>query len=665
MQIDNNYMEELFNDKENEKINDNVFNINPKIKYPKVLKENSSNSIEESKFQNDNEKQRRELKKESSLNLKIPSEEYENKQFRERRTRSISFADMSQLSNLNNYYFERNAHNNVYQNANTRNYHMTNPNYKLSSGNLTRHRSYSNLNGTTTLAKKRSFRKPKVLLSSKEHIRRLKKMKSSSAISFKQNTEENKMLKRRYSIHSPATPKLYVFDGDFYGEDSFSELPPNTLYHELKQARDKELREKELEQQKHELDVLDEETIYYDSDSTLQNVKTRDISYESDDDENNNSLLKLLLKYLENSINREGNNSVNDTVERGIPSNILERGIPSNVLEREIPEDIIQNSYISENSQYSDDESELHKQEELLESMFNDVIKNFYGYQSKFFTTTLKLISFLLYNGGKMELGKQLVKYVLRDKMGINISSSDEVSSYSQDISHLGNGDIEFFTLNEIKEAKKHEKRRRNGYKSINKIWMVIHNIIIILFLYIFLINKHPINSISTTPFVSNKNLIINTNNIDLTPKEYNLSNNICIETTPVTWLTLNYDYQISKNQQSYIDHFSGNKINKSCYQEHSNQSQKLGNNNNWIKKISPWNFLVILECILIAAQLGFQYFIMDEIVPFFKPATYTSVLFINQIINFFIQYKVIWKTLYNDICLYLFILGIYAMCFS
>jgi hypothetical protein len=624
------------------------------------LKEGLSNNFEKSNFQNGNVNQRKELKR-GSLNIKIPSEDYKNKQFRERRARSISFADMSQLSNSNNNYFEKNTYNNVYKNANALNYYMTNPNYKMSNGNLSRHRSYSNISGTTTLAKKRSFRKPKVLLSSKEHIRRLRKMKSSSAISFKQNTEENKMLKRRYSIHSPATPKLYIFDGDFYGEDSFSELPPNTLYHELKQAREKEM---ELEQQKQELDVLDEETIYYDSDSTIHDVKTRDINNDSDDDENN-SLLKLLLKYLESSINKERVGSINDTVDRGIYSNVLEREIPTNIMEREIPEEMTQNSFFYENSQYSDEESELHKQEELLESIFNDVIKNFYGYQSKFFTIILKLISFLLYNGGKMELGKQLVKYVLRDKMGINISSSDDVSSFSHDINqnHLGSDDIEYFTLNEIKEAKKHEKRRRNGYKSINRIWMIIHNIFIILFLYVFLTNKQPINSVRTTPFDYNQNLVDGISNLNQKPKEYILNDSICSETTPVTWLTSNNEYQISNSQQSYIDHFTGNIINKNCNQEHT--TQKSNKINNWIKEISPWNCLVILECILITAQLGFQYFIMDEIVPFFKPATYTSVLFINQIVNFFVQYKVIWKTLYNDLCLYLFILGTYAMCFS
>ncbi|OUM68602.1 hypothetical protein PIROE2DRAFT_19818 [Piromyces sp. E2] len=602
MQFDNNYMEELFNNKENEKINDNVFNINPKIKYPKILKEDLSNNNEKTNFHNNNENQGRKLRKESFLNLKIPQEEYENIQFRERRTRSISFSDMSQLSNSNNYY-ERNAYNNVYQNTNNRNYQMANPNYKMSSGNIQRHRSYSNLNGTTTLAKKRSFRKPKVLLSSKEHIRRLKKMKSSSAISFKQSIEENKPLKRRYSIHSPVTPKLYSFDDVFYGdrfEDSFSDLPPNTLYHELKQAREKELQEMKLEHQKQDLEILDEETMYYDSDSTLRSVKTKSINDENENDESNNSLMKLLLKYLENSINKESFDSMNGT---------MERGIPNNVLEKDIPEDIIQNSYIFENSQYSDEESEIHKQEELLESLFNDVIKNFYGYQSKFFTTILKLISFLFYNGGKMELGKQLVKYVLKDKMGINISSSDDISSLSHDINHIGNEDIEFFTLNEIKEAKRHERRRRNGYKSINRIWMIIHNIAIIFFAYIFLINKQPIDSINTTSFVSNKNLVSNTNEINLKHEKNILyENSIFVEITPVTWFTSDNDYQISRKQQCYYNNYTGNKINNKCNQKQLIRSKKSNKFNNWMKEISPWTCLAILECILITAQLGFQY---------------------------------------------------------
>jgi len=54
MQIDNNYMEELFNDKENENISDNVFNINPKLNYPEILKEGLSNNFEKSNFQNGN-----------------------------------------------------------------------------------------------------------------------------------------------------------------------------------------------------------------------------------------------------------------------------------------------------------------------------------------------------------------------------------------------------------------------------------------------------------------------------------------------------------------------------------------------------------------------------------------------------------------------------------
>jgi len=51
----------------------------------------------------------------------------------------------------------------------------------------------------------------------------------------------------------------------------------------------------------------------------------------------------------------------------------------------------------------------------------------------------------------------------------------------------------------------------------------------------------------------------------------------------------------------------------------------------------------------------------MDEIIPFFKPKLYTSVFFINEIINFFVQFKDIWILLYNDFCLYLFVLGIYS----
>ncbi len=113
----------------------------------------------------------------------------------------------------------------------------------MANGNVTRQRSFS-LAGTTTLARKRSFRKPKVLINSKEHIRRLKKMKSISSLSFKQESEENKAVKRRYSVHLPSSPRIYTYDDDdafFYGsriEESYYELPPNTLYDELKRARE-------------------------------------------------------------------------------------------------------------------------------------------------------------------------------------------------------------------------------------------------------------------------------------------------------------------------------------------------------------------------------------------------------------------------------------------
>ncbi|ORX44541.1 hypothetical protein BCR36DRAFT_406382 [Piromyces finnis] len=652
MQFSNNYVNELFNNKENEKNNDNILNVNPKVKYSNILKETiSNNNYGKINFQNDNENLARKLRRDSSLNLKNPPED-KNACFRERRARSISFADVSQLSNSNSYYFENNEYNNSYNNLNTQNNHV--------SGKISHHRSHSSLNGATTLAKKRSFRKPKILLSSKEHIRRLKKMKSSSAISFKQNEEENKKIKRRYSIHSP-TSRIYTFDDDFYSDKfdySYSDLPPNTLYHELKQAREKELRETELEYKEQELEALDEETIYYDSDSTVRNDKIKSVKDKKDNDEGNNSLINLLLKYLEISINKEEYSPLNNTIKRGIQNNSIEG---------EIKEEIIQNSYISENSLYSDEESELHKQEELLESMFNDVIKNFYGYQSKFFTTIIKLISFLLYNGGKMELGKQILKYILKDKMGVNISSSDSYSSYSQDTNHFENEDIEYFTLNEIKEAKKHEKRRKDGYKLINKIWMIIHNVVIILLLLIFLSKEQPSNSIQAKSFSLNKNLVNNKSKVILKSSR---NNNICenmiwVEITPVTWFSSKSDYQVLKRKQSYIDNFTGNIITNNCYQGYLKQPQNDTRIKTWKQKISPWSYLVILEFILIVAQLGFQYFIMDEIVPFFKPASYTSILFINQIINFLVQYKIIWRTLYNDLCLYVFILGIYAVCFS
>jgi len=226
MQLDNSHIEVFLNDKENEKLN-NAFNINPK-KYPEILKGKTKNQSEEKNNQ---------IKKKSSL---LRPNYYEIKQYRDRRTKSISFADVSRLSNQKEIYNVNSNH--------SGNYQMINPNNKISNGNITRHRSYSSLNGTTTLARKRSFRKPKVLINSKEHIRRLKKMKSISALSFKQEPEENKAAKRRYSIHLPSS-RTYTYEDDydendvfFYGsriEESYPDFPPNTLYDELKRAREK------------------------------------------------------------------------------------------------------------------------------------------------------------------------------------------------------------------------------------------------------------------------------------------------------------------------------------------------------------------------------------------------------------------------------------------
>jgi len=553
MQLDNSHIEVFLNDKENEKLN-NAFNINPK-KYPEILKGKTKNQSEEKNNQ---------IKKKSSL---LRPNYYEIKQYRDRRTKSISFADVSRLSNQKEIYNVNSNH--------SGNYQMINPNNKISNGNITRHRSYSSLNGTTTLARKRSFRKPKVLINSKEHIRRLKKMKSISALSFKQEPEENKAAKRRYSIHLPSS-RTYTYEDDydendvfFYGsriEESYPDFPPNTLYDELKRAREKELLEKQLERDNENLKIHDEETVLYDSDSLYND--------EGKKDRNNNSILKLILKYLENSINNKGGNR------------FIERDIKE--------EDVFDYSYISENSQFMDEESELYKQEEILESIFDDVVKNFNGYHTKFFKTILRLFSFLLYNGGKMKLGHHLFKYIL-DKFGINISSSED--SYTQDVIHqFENDEVEFITAYEIKEYKRHEIRRKKGYQSIKKLWIFFHNFFIISFMCLFL-RLHP-SSIMTQS--SNTNLI-------------NINNGI----------------------------------------NHPNLKPE--------NIMVPWKTLLVLECLLIATQLGFQYFIMDEIIPFFKPKLYTSVFFINEIINFFVQFKDIWILLYNDFCLYLFVLGIYS----
>jgi len=656
MQFENTYMEDYYNNKENKNINNEVFNINPKIKYPKTTKANfynNYNNFDDDYSNNENEKPVV-IRRESSLNLRTPNVD---KQFRERRARSISFADVSEFSNSNDNFFENNKYNF------NGNYKMSNISNQKKSGNLTRNRSNSSLNGTTILAKKRSFRKPKVLISSKEHIRRLKKMKSSSAISFKNDYEDDKAVKRRYSIHFSPSPKSFSFDDDFYGDkfdESYSDLPPNTLYHELKQAREKELLQRKLENKNNNLEVVDEETVYYDSDSTLHNSNSREV----EDDENNGSLLKYLLKYLENSINKSNNDTISNTIEEDIEENLSR-----NILEREIKEESFDDSVHSGSCQIIDEDSELHKQEELLESMFNDVMKNFYGYQTKFYYIIIKLISFLLYNGGKMEIGRHIMKYILKDKLGISVSSNDE-SSYTDtsNINHLENEEMEFITLHDIKENKKHEKRRRKGYKALNRFWMIIHSVFIFLFLHIFLMRFHS-NIANEPSYVSNlRNANIAKNNkkysgIDDKNTLYESDKNILwIQTTPVSWITSNNDNQTFINQCN-IDEFTGNKV--IVYNSDLNKNKDFENQKSFtsaLEKFTPWKSLVILECILFSTQFGLQYFIMDEMVPFFKPASYTSVLFINQIINFFIQYKIVWKILYNDLCLYIFIIGVYVI---
>jgi len=630
MQLDNSHLEVFLGDKENEKLN-NVLNINPK-KYPRILEE---------KTKNQSEGKNNQLKKKSSL---LRPNSYEIKQYRDRRTKSISFADVSRFSIQEIYNGKLDVGNNNYS-CNL----MIDPNNKISNGNITRHRSYSSLNGTTTLARKRSFRKPKILINSKEHIRRLKKMKSISALSFKQESEENKAVKRRYSIHLPSSQRIYTYD-DYdendvflYGsriEESYSDLPQNTLYDELKRAREKELLEKQLERDNGSLKIHDEETVFYDSDSSFNDERKKD--------KKNNSILKLILKYLENSINNKGENS------------FIERDIKE--------EDVFDYSYISENSQFMDEESELYKQEEILESIFDDVVKNFYGYHTKFFKTILRLFSFLLYNGGRMKLGHHLFKFIL-DKLGINISSSSE-DSYTQDINtihNFKNDEMEFITPYEMKEYKRHEIRRKKGYQSIKKIWIIFHSVFIISFMFLFLI-FHPSGIITQSSNI-NSNLININNGINHPSLG---SGNIMVfnmeqekvllsSSSPVTWLLPN-DNQQEKYEQCLIDSSSRNKIkNKLLIKKNAKRSKKSIKFEILIKKMVPWKTLVVLECILITAQLGFQYFIMDEIIPFFKPKLYTSVFFINEIINFFVQFKDIWILLYNDICLYLFILGIYS----
>jgi len=653
MQFENTYMEDFYNNKENENINNEVFNINPKIKYPKTTKTNSYNNYNnfEDEYSNNRNEKPIIFRRESSLNLRAPNVD---KQFRERRARSISFADISEFSNSNNNFLENNKYNV------NRNYKMGNINNQKKSGNLTRNRSNSSLNGTTILAKKRSFRKPKVLISSKEHIRRLKKMKSSSAISFKNDNKNDKAVKRRYSIHFSPSPKLFSYDDDFYGDkfdESYSDLPPNNLYHELKQAREKELLQRKLENENN-LEVVDEETVYYDSDSTLHNSNSQEV----EDDENNGSLLKYLLKYLENSINKSNNDTINNTIEGDIEGNLSR-----NIMEREIKEGSFDDSIHSGSCQNLDEDSELHKQEELLESMFNDVMKNFYGYQTKFYYIIIKLISFLLYNGGKLEIGSHILKYILKDKLGISASLNDETSfTDTSNINHLENEEMEFITLHDIKENKKHEKRRRKGYKALNRFYMITHSVFIVLFLHIFLMRFH--SNIAYEPsYVSNlRNANFPKNykkysGIDDKNKFYESDQNILwIRTTPVLWMISNNDNQIFINQCN-IDEFTGNKV--IVYNSYLNKDKDLENQRKFtrvLEKFTPWKSLILLECILFSAQFGLQYFIMDEIVPFFKPASYTSFLFINQIINFFIQYKIVWKILYNDLCLYIFIIGIY-----
>jgi len=625
MQFDNSHIENYFNDKKNENINDNDFNINPKI-----LEEKSTNYYEGKNIQ---------IKRGTSLRIPNPSED---KQYRNRRAKSISFVDVSRISNSEEIYYEKAKNNNISDSSYIRNYQMVSSNNKMVDGSVRHHRTHSNTSGTTTLARKRSFRKPKVLINSKEHIRRLKKMKSISALSFKQETEKNKTVKRRYSIHSPPSPRIYTYDDYddydyFYGsriEDYCSNLPPNTLYDELKKVHENELLEtvKQFESDNESFEVRDEETIFYDSDNSL-------FSDEKEEDRNHSSLIKLILKYLDNSIN----------------------GKRSRYIDRDMKENIYDYSYISENSQYMDEESELYKQEEMLESIFDDVVKGFYGYQTKFLTTILRLFSFLLYNGGKMELGHHLLKYILIDKLGINISSSSE-DSYTQNINtiqHFENNEIGFITAYELKEAKKHEIRRKKGYQSIKKFWMIFHTIFIISFMYIFIMFNPP-KIVTHLPNNANINLINTYYKINLLHQYSKLENVFWLPSTPVTWLIPDNNQQEIYNQ-CFIDSFSGNKvINYISIKKDANRLEKPIKFKILIKQMIPWKTLVVFECILISLQLGFQYLIMDEIIPLFKPKLYTTVHVLNKILNFFVQFKDIWKLLYNDICLYIFILGIY-----
>ncbi|KAL6598743.1 hypothetical protein LY90DRAFT_508532 [Neocallimastix californiae] len=205
---------------------------------------------------------------------------------------------------------------------------------------------------------------------------------------------------------------------------------------------------------------------------------------------------------------------------------------------------------------------------------------------------------------------------------------------------------MEFITLHDIKENKKHEKRRRKGYKALNRFYMITHSVFIVLFLHIFLMRFH--SNIAYEPsYVSNlRNANFPKNykkysGIDDKNKFYESDQNILwIRTTPVSWMISNNDNQIFINQCN-IDEFTGNKV--IVYNSYLNKDKDLENQR---------KFTRVLE----------KFFIMDEIVPFFKPASYTSFLFINQIINFFIQYKIVWKILYNDLCLYIFIIGIYIV---
>jgi len=477
MQINNIYIEDFYDNKENENINNNVFNINPKISKTSSL---NNFKVKYDNNNNNRNEENTELRRNLSLKHRIPNND---KKLRERRAKSISFADISELSNSNVNFYEKNKY------SINKNYKMNTITNQKDNDNLSNNKSYSNLGGKTILARKKSFRKPKVFISSKEHIRRLKKMKSSSAISYKNDFNESK-IKRRYSLHSPPIPKSYSLDDDdFYGDkfdESYSDLPPNTLYHELKQAHEKELLQKKLENKNKKLEVLDEETMCYDTDSTFYNISDRGI-----DEENNSSFLKFILKYLENSINKVNSNFISDSIENDIKENISR-----NIIEKEIKEEYDEHSFQSESSQILEEESELHKQEELLESLFNDVIKNFYGYQTKFYHIIIKLISFLLYNWGKMEIGSHILKYFLKDKLGISMSSSDELSLSSVDINkfHFENEDMEFITLHDVKENKKHQRRRKKGYETLNKFWMAIHSIFIFIFLYIFLMSYHSNN---------------------------------------------------------------------------------------------------------------------------------------------------------------------------